>query len=128
MKSMELNAKEDIYEWAVSASYYARYFAVYALLQKIGVKCEIHDCTIALFSYLFHDNIPAGMTQQLKEAKEERVEAQYYPVDTDVHGQELLDGTKSFVYEIEKLIDSLNSEKILLLQKRLRMLAPAAHH
>ncbi len=57
LKSMELNAKEDIYEWAVSASYYARYFAVYALLQKIGVKCEIHDCTIALFGYLFQDNI-----------------------------------------------------------------------
>ncbi len=53
------------------------------------------------------------MIEQLKEAKEERVEAQYYPVDADVHGQELLDGTKSFVYEIEKLIDSLNSEKIL---------------
>ncbi len=30
LKSMEVNAREGIYEWAVSASYYARYFAVYA--------------------------------------------------------------------------------------------------
>ena len=50
LKSMEVNAKSGITEWAVSASYYAKYFAVYALLSKIGVKCEIHDCTIALFT------------------------------------------------------------------------------
>lgn len=49
LKSMDVNAKAGISEWAVSASYYARYFAVYALLAKIGVKCEIHDCTIARF-------------------------------------------------------------------------------
>ena len=58
IKSMELNANAGITEWAVSASYYARYFAVYALMSKIGVKCEIHDCTIALFAYLFGDIIP----------------------------------------------------------------------
>ncbi len=38
LKSMEVNVKAGIVEWAVSASYYARYFAVYALLSKIGFK------------------------------------------------------------------------------------------
>ncbi len=45
LKSMKVNAEVGITEWAVSASYYAKYFAMYALLQKIGIKCEIHDCT-----------------------------------------------------------------------------------
>jgi len=58
LKSMDVNAKAGITEWAVAASYYAKYFAVYALLAKIGVKCEIHDCTIALFDYLFSSNVP----------------------------------------------------------------------
>ena len=123
LKSMELNAKEGIYEWALSASYYARYFAVYALLQKIGVKCEIHDCTIALFSYLLHGSIPPGLVKQLKQSKDERVEAQYYTGKIDVDEQELIHSAKSFVLEIEKLIDSLNPEKIVSLQKRLRELA-----
>jgi uncharacterized protein (UPF0332 family) len=52
LKSMEVNAQASIIEWAVSASYYAKYFAVYVLLSKVGVKCEIHDCTITLFEYL----------------------------------------------------------------------------
>ncbi len=75
---MEVNAREGIQEWAVSAGYYARYFAVYALLQKIGVKAEIHDCTIALFNYLFHDEISPRLVEELKRAKEERIETQYY--------------------------------------------------
>ena len=49
LRSMEVNAREGILEWAVSASYYAKYFAVYALLSKVGARCEIHDCTITLF-------------------------------------------------------------------------------
>ena len=52
---MEINAQAGLIEWAVSASYYAEYFEVYSLLSKIGVKCEIHDCTIALFDYLFSE-------------------------------------------------------------------------
>jgi len=46
LKSMEVNANAGITEWAISTAYYARYFAVYALLSRIGVRCEIHDCTI----------------------------------------------------------------------------------
>ncbi|HET7336983.1 MAG TPA: HEPN domain-containing protein [Candidatus Nitrosotalea sp.] len=51
LKSMEVNANAGIDEWAVSASYYAKYFIIYALLSRMGIKCEIHDCTIALFIY-----------------------------------------------------------------------------
>jgi len=58
LKSMEVNAQAGLGEWAVSESYYAKYFAVYSLLSKIGIKCEIHDCTIAMFEYLFRDSMP----------------------------------------------------------------------
>jgi len=74
LKSMDVNAREGISEWAVSASYYAKYFAVYALLAKIGVRCEIHDCTIALFEYLFGNVVPSGLIQELRDSKEDRVE------------------------------------------------------
>jgi uncharacterized protein (UPF0332 family) len=40
LKSMEVNAEVGIIEWAVSASYYAKYFSVYALLSKIGVSAR----------------------------------------------------------------------------------------
>jgi uncharacterized protein (UPF0332 family) len=64
---MEVNAQANIEEWTVSASYYAKYFSVYALLSKIGVRCEIHDCTIALFGYLFSS---AGYDHLVRELKQ----------------------------------------------------------
>ena len=57
LRSMEVNARESIIEWAVSAGYYAKYFAVYALLSRIGIRCETHDCTIALFEHLFGSRV-----------------------------------------------------------------------
>jgi len=72
LKSMELNAQADIAEWSVSASYYAKYFVIYALLSKIGVKCEIHDCTIKLFEYLFRDSVSSELIRELRRSKEHR--------------------------------------------------------
>jgi len=122
LKSMEVNAKAGIAEWAVSASYYAKYFSVYALLSKIGVKCEIHDCTIALFNYLFSDSVSPQVVQELRQSKEDRIEMQYYTREIKVNLDELIKQTKNFVLEIEKIIDSLNPERTLLLQNKLKQL------
>ena len=32
--------------WKISTAYYTMYFSLYAVLQKIGVRSEIHKCTI----------------------------------------------------------------------------------
>jgi uncharacterized protein (UPF0332 family) len=122
LKSMEINAEVGITEWAVSTSYYSKYFAVYALLAKIGAKCEIHDCTIALFDYLFSDSIPEEVIKELKRSKEDRVEMQYYTREINVDLEQLMKKAKKFVLDIEKIIDSLNSERIMALQKKLENL------
>ena len=90
LKSMEINAQAGLGEWAVSACYYAEYFAVYALLCKIGVKSEIHDCTITLFEYLFNDSIPAEITKELRSSKSNRVETQYYTQEITVDLNQVL--------------------------------------
>jgi uncharacterized protein (UPF0332 family) len=123
LKSMEINAQAGLVEWAVSASYYAKYFAVYSLLSKIGVKCEIHDCTITLFEYLFCDSIPKEVIKNLRESKADRVELQYYTQQIDMDLEQVIKGTKKFVLEIENVADGLNSEIITELQKRLKVLA-----
>lgn len=120
LKSMDANVKVGIVEWAVSTSYYARYFAVYALLSKVGVKCEIHDCTIALFSYLFGDSVPHQLVEELRQSKEDRIEVQYYTREVDVDLGKLMVRTKAFVLEMEKMIDGLNHERIASLQGKLR--------
>jgi uncharacterized protein (UPF0332 family) len=122
LKSMEVNAQANLAEWAISASYYAKYFAVYALLSKIGIKCEIHDCTITLFEYLFSDNAPVEIIKDLRNSKDDRVEAQYYTHEIKVDLEQVMLTTKRFVVELEKLLDGLDSERIMELQKRLSAL------
>jgi len=126
LKSMEVNAKAGILEWAVSASYYAKYFSVYALLSKIGVKCEIHDCTIALFNHLFIDSVSPQLVQELRQSKESRIEMQYYTREIRVNLDQIVNQTKNFVLKIEEIIDSLNSERTTLLKNKLKELISAS--
>lgn len=75
--------------WLATTKYYCEYFAIYALLQKIGIKCEIHDCTIEITKLLEELKvIPSDYSRKLEEDKELRIENQYYlknlSVDTNI--------------------------------------------
>lgn len=120
LQSMQVNAREGIDEWAISASYYAKYFAIYALLSGLGMKCEIHDCTIALFGYLFGNDISQQLLQDLRQAKEDRIDVQYYNSELSIDLEVLLSKTKEFVLVVEELIDGLNQQKIDELRKKIK--------
>ena len=122
LKSMEVNAQAGLVEWAVSAGYYAKYFAVYSLLSKIGAKCEMHDCTITLFEYLFSDSLPKELLKELRDSKEDRVEFQYYTREINIDLQQVVKETKRFALEIEKTIDGLNAERISEAREKLKLL------
>ena len=76
-------AKETLQEisghgtkWDVIMAYYACYNALYALLMKAGIKCEIHDCTINLIKLI--DEFSNAEYVFLTKLKEQRIQAQYY--------------------------------------------------
>ncbi len=75
--------------WLATTKYYSEYFSIYALLQKIGIKCEIHDCTIE-FAKLLEEMkiIPEGYSKKLEDDKDLRIDNQYYlknkPVDINI--------------------------------------------
>ena len=71
--------------WLATTKYYCEYFALYALLMKIGVKCEIHECTILLSKLLEEMGIiPSGFTDILEKDKQLRIDNQYYLKNRDV--------------------------------------------
>ncbi|MGI0062653.1 MAG: HEPN domain-containing protein, partial [Nitrosotalea sp.] len=107
-------------EWAVSASYYSKYFIIYALLSRIGIKCEIHDCTIALLVYLFENDVSSQLLEDLRQAKKDRVEAQYYTSITKIDAAELISKTMGFVLKIEEILDGIDSTRISKIRKDLK--------
>lgn len=122
LRSMQINVKEGIGEWIIATCYYAKYFAIYALLSRLGIKCEIHDCTIALFGFLFANDLPKQLMDDLRQAKDDQIEAQYYTTAIPTNSQEVIAKTTDFVLKIEEIIDGLNSQKIADIQKNIKTL------
>jgi len=97
--------------WSATAKYYIEYFAVYSILMKIGIKCEIHDCTLALVQWLETEGIlPLGISKVLEKDKELRIGNQYYlknkPVEID------FEKLSAFILSIKKALDKLDADRI----------------
>ncbi len=92
--------------WLAATKYYFEYFAVYALLMKIGIKSEIHDCTIEVCKLLEKEDIlQAGVYKKLKRDKKLRIDNQYYLKNREVKiNHEKL---SEFLLKIKKKINSL---------------------
>ncbi|MCD6403185.1 MAG: HEPN domain-containing protein [Candidatus Aenigmarchaeota archaeon] len=121
LKAVKVNLDGGIVSWAISASYYAKYFAVCALISRIGIKSEIHECTIEVFEFLFKDKINRKYIIDLKRSKNTRIEIQYYLGEVRVDEKKLIQTTREFINEIEKLVEKLSEEEISLLRKKLEV-------
>jgi hypothetical protein len=97
--------------WLATTKYYCEYFAAYSLLMKIGIKCEIHDCTIAVCSFLEAKKIlPFGFSEILEKDKQLRIDNQYYLKNREVqvNYNELL----NFVLKMKDICSKLSKEDI----------------
>lgn len=105
--------------WFATTKYYIEYFAVYSVLMKIGIKCEIHDCTIALVNFLENERIiEKGTSKILEDDKELRIDNQYYLKNKPVNIS--FEWLSSFMLTIKKLLDELNEDKIKELRRRIK--------
>ncbi len=117
-----MNAVEQIgeVEWIATTAYYARYFALYALLMKMGIKSEIHDCSIAVANLLAgHGIVKKDLVNDLSHAKELRIDMQYY-IPTELKKENIEKSVKQariFVLEMEKTIEAINEGQINLIRK-----------
>jgi uncharacterized protein (UPF0332 family) len=78
--------EEDLI-WATVKLYYAEYYSVYSFLQRIGIKCENHSCSILLAKTLLEStknknddsrNIPITDLDTINEHRKNRIDSQYY--------------------------------------------------
>ena len=112
------NSSEDSNMWKATKKYYAEYLAVYALLMKIGIKCEIHDCTIELIKFLENlDLFPKNTYQKLVRDKNLRIDNQYYLKNIAVS----IDYTKlfDFILNLKEKVNSINFKDIERIRKKI---------
>jgi len=65
-------------DWEICSCYYAMYFSVYSILIRIGIKCEIHSCTIEFLERFLGAYFSKESIYLLKKAMDARIDSQYY--------------------------------------------------
>ena len=116
--------KQDEVDWIATTAYYARYFAFYGLLQKCGIKSEIHDCTLSLMRFLFVEEelLQECFYVELKQAKDLREDMQYYVTEERDYDKLKRDAetARSFVLKMEEIADTITKEQINQLRNKLK--------
>jgi uncharacterized protein (UPF0332 family) len=101
--------------WLATHKYYTEYLAAYALLMKIGVKSEIHSCTIEII-HLLEDMgvVDFGFSSVLDADKDLRIDNQYYLKDIHVD----FDSVKLSVLllRVRKILDVLSQGQIIAIR------------
>jgi len=120
-----MNAALQIKEtdWILITAYYARYFALYALLMKLGIKSEIHDCSIVVARLLARNGIlKENLVIDISQAKETRIDVQYYVTKELEQGKirRNVEFARKFVLEMEKIIEDITAEQIDNIRSKLR--------
>ncbi len=101
-------------KWKVIIAYYAGYNALYSILMRCGIKCEIHDCTIELMDLFGFDK---KEIIHIKKLKDDRINTQYYLKDIILKDEIKV---KEFVSKCKKILSSLNSQKIELIRNQIK--------
>ncbi|MFH1359011.1 MAG: HEPN domain-containing protein [archaeon] len=95
--------------WATVTIYYSEYYALYSFLQKIGIKCQNHSCSILMVKNLLGEE----KTQIIDKHQEKRIDAQYYmKVDQKDKVREMLRKAKEFVSTFDEIISNLYDGEI----------------
>ena len=105
--------------FSISAGYYSMYYALYGILMKIGIKCEIHQCTIKFMEKFLSDLYSKEDMNKIYSAFKLRNTAQYYveKVIDEKDFNELLENAPNFLLKSQEILSSLNEDKIKELRK-----------
>lgn len=111
LESVRVNVIRD---WKISTAYYAAYFSLYSVLARIGVKCEIHSCTIEFAKRFLGEFFSPEELDFIEDALRARIDAQYY-VDRTVPDEQyrrMIGGTPEFLVRCKSVLPKLNEKKV----------------
>ncbi len=120
-KSSLLRAEKDLEDkdllWATVTIYYAEYYALYSFLQRIGIKCENHMCSILAVTFLLGEE----KTETINSHKDKRIDTQYYmKVDQEDNIRIMLQEAKLFVSNFDEVVSNLSEKEVNLYREKIK--------
>lgn len=117
LESMRVNVIRD---WKISTAYYTIYFSIYSLMMKIGLKCEIHSCTLEFVKQFLNEYFTKDEIDFVRDSLKARIDAQYYIDRTvpDAQFKNMIDSSPDFLVKCKSLHVLLNEKKVAEIRKK----------
>src|SRR3990167_4874031 len=120
LESMRVNIIKD---WKISTAYYTIYFSLYAILTKIGIKCEIHSCTIEFAKKFLKDYFEETELDFMEDSLKARIDSRYY-IDRTVPDEQfnkMIQKAPEFLVKCKSILIKLNEKKINEIRDKFKM-------
>ncbi|MBM3228700.1 HEPN domain-containing protein [Candidatus Pacearchaeota archaeon] len=107
---------------AVSACYYSMYYSLYAVCMKIGIKCEIHSCTLEFMKRMLNELYSLEDIRDIKKAFDARNIAQYY-IDKNVLKEDsdyIIEKAPLFFEKTKEILAKINEKDTEKIREKLR--------
>ena len=108
--------------WTATTSYYIFYYSLYALMMRIGIKCEIHSCSIVFMEKYLNSLYNNHDISMIKKAFSARINLQYYanrPVDEGTINQ-VKKYCKEFFLKTEDILVKIKESDISEIRESLK--------
>ncbi len=122
-EALETLRSTKIKDWKLTTAYYTIYHGIYSLLMKIGVKCEIHKCTIEFAKRFLKQHFIEQDFNLIDKAFRARNDAQYY-VNREISSDNyelIMKNTALFLVKCKNII--ITQEEITEIREKLKILS-----
>ncbi|MBU1245544.1 MAG: HEPN domain-containing protein [Nanoarchaeota archaeon] len=113
---------KDNKDWEISSSYYTMYFSLYAILMKIGVKCEIHSCTISFMKRFLNKYFTPEEIELVEKSQKARIDTQYYS-DRNISDElyeRMINKASLFLARCKNVLNDLTEKEIEDIRSKLK--------
>lgn len=107
--------------WTATTTYYIFYYSLYSVMLRVGVKCEIHACSIQFMKELLQELYTNKDIEMIEQAFSARVDLQYYadrPVDEKVI-EETSKYCRDFFIKTKNILVRINENQINKIRENL---------
>lgn len=121
LESIQINIKK---EWKIATAYYTIYFSLYAILMRIGIKSEIHACTVDFVSEYLNEFFDKEEIELIEDSLKARIDVQYY-IDKDVPDElynKLIEFAPHLLIKSKSILAKLTEKKITFLREEIKSL------
>ena len=104
--------------WLATQKYYAEYLAAYSLLMKIGIKSEIHSCTIEVIRIMEELGIiKFKFSDILEQDKGLRTDNQYYLKNIPINFDSKL--LAKLLLDVRSILNTINQDQIMIVREHI---------